>query len=99
MSDSEVSAHAQRLQEEVRRLLRELQHLSDEPDTLAAATSALAEPLRQSFADLAVVCDLLAQAAPHSIHQGPLRESVSALHVLDRQWYAVKLNGGCFGVA
>ncbi|MBG0855455.1 hypothetical protein I2W78_27345 [Streptomyces spinoverrucosus] len=97
MSDDTLLDRARHIAEEARQILEELR-AKDDPEHLDTAAPAVAAPFEEAFADLAEVCELLAAAAPHSIHHGPLRESAATLRALTRHWYAVRLNAGCTGV-
>lgn len=98
MTHDSLSKHAQHVAKEVRQLLEELQRQGQSDDSVTAPPSAIAAPLQQAFVDLAAICEQLAKAEPHSIHHDPLEKSVSALRTLARQWYAIKIDGQCFGV-
>jgi hypothetical protein len=99
LSEGTLSERAQVITEEVHGVLELLRrNAAVSPRALEGAAPDIASPLRQAFADLAEVCALLAAEEPDSIHHGPLQRSASALHSLERDWYAVWLNGGCSGV-
>ncbi|WP_407842047.1 hypothetical protein ACE1OC_42645 (plasmid) [Streptomyces sp. DSM 116496] len=67
------------------------------PEDLGDVLRPIAADLNQSLLDLQDLCDLLAKAAPQSIHTNHLRRCAEDLRTAAHHWRSITINSSCSG--